>query len=39
MENKCSSDLREAMKKYTIGFQLAPLYMHKRNATERAIIT
>ena len=39
MYNEFSSDLKEAMKKYTIDFQLAPLYMHRRNATERAIIT
>ena len=39
MENQCSSDLREAMEKYEIGFQLAPPHMHRRNAAEQAIIT
>ena len=30
MDNKCSSDLKEAMKKYEIDFQLAPPYMHRK---------
>ena len=39
MDNECSGDLNEAMKKYTIDFQLAPPHMHRLNAAERAIIT
>ena len=39
MDNECSSDLKEAMKKYTIDSQLAPPHMHRRNAAERSIIT
>ena len=39
MENECSSKLKEAMKKYTIYFQLDPRHMHRRNAAEWAIIT
>ena len=35
MDNGCSSDLKEAMKKYKIDFQLAPPHMHKRNAAEQ----
>ena len=38
-ENECSSDLKEAMKKYTIYFQLDPPHMHRRNAEERSIRT
>ena len=38
-DNECSSDLKEAMKKYEIDFQLAPPQMHRKNAAERAIIT
>ena len=32
MDNECSSDLKEAMKKYGIDFQLAPPHMHRKNA-------
>ena len=39
MENDCSSDLTEAMKKYIIDFQLAPLRMHRQNEVERFIRT
>ena len=39
MYNKCSSDLKEAMKKYTIDFQLAPPHMHRQNSAERTIRT
>ena len=39
MNNDCSSDLGEAMKKYTIDFQLAPPYMHRQNVAEQAIKT
>ena len=34
MENECSSDLKEAMKKYTMDFALFPPHVHKKNATE-----
>ena len=39
MNKEYSSDLKEAMKKYEIDFQLAPPYMHRRNAAEREIRT
>ena len=39
MENECSSDLKEAMKKYGVDLQLAPPHMHRRNAAEREIRT
>ena len=39
MDNECSSDLKEAMKKYEIDFQLDPPHMHRQNAAERAIRT
>ena len=39
MDNECSSDLKETMKKYDIYFQLAPTHMHRRNAAERLIRT
>ena len=39
MDNKCSSDLREAMTNYEIDFQLAPPHMNRKNAAERAIRT
>ena len=35
--NEYYDDLKEAMQKYEIDFQLAPLHMHRRNAAERAI--
>ena len=34
MDNKFSSDLKEAMKKYEIDFQLAPPHMHRQNTAE-----
>ena len=37
MENKCSRNLKEAMKKYEIDFQQAPPHMHRRNTAERSI--
>ena len=37
MENDFYSDLREAMKTYSIGFQLVPPNMHRQNTAERAI--
>ena len=37
MDNEWSNDLKESMKKYGIDFQLAPPYMHRQNAAERAI--
>ena len=39
MDNDCSSDLKESMKKYEIDFQLAPPHMHRKNAVEREIRT
>ena len=35
MDNECSSDLKEAMKKYNIQFQLDPPHTHRRNVAER----
>ena len=37
MENECSRDLKETIKKYEIDFQLAPPHMHRRNAAEQSI--
>ena len=39
MNNECSSDFKESIKKYEIDFQLAPPHMHRQNAVERAIRT
>ena len=39
MDNECSSDLKEAMKKYETDFQLAPPHTHKQNTKEQAIRT
>ena len=39
MENECSSDLKEAMRKYTIDFQLDPPHMHRKISAEQDIIT
>ena len=39
MDNYCSSDLKEAMKKYEIDFQMAPPHMHRKNTAEREIET
>ena len=32
LENDCSGDLKEAMKKYEIDFQLAPQHIYRQNA-------
>ena len=39
MDNECSSDLKEAMKKYEIDLQLAPPHVHRQNSEERSIRT
>jgi hypothetical protein len=39
MDNEASSDIKDAMFKHKISFQLAPPHMHRRNAAERAIRT
>ena len=39
MDNEYSSDLKEAMKKYEIDFQLAPPHMHRQDSAQRAIRT
>ena len=39
IENECYSDLKEAMNKYTIDFQLDPPHMHSQNSAERVIRT
>ena len=39
INNKCSSDLKETIKKYTIDFQLSPPHMHWKNASEQDIRT
>ena len=39
MENKCSSDLKEALVKNKLYFKLAPLHLHYRNATGWSIRT
>ena len=37
MNDECSSDLKEAMKKYKIDFQLDSPHVHRQNAVEREI--
>ena len=39
MEDDCSSDFKEATKKYKIDFQLAPPHMHRKNVAEQEIQT
>ena len=39
MDNKCLGQLKAALKKNTLDFQLAPPHQHRRNAAERAIQT
>ena len=39
IENDCSSDLKESMKKCATNFQLAPPHMYRQNASEQYIIT
>ena len=39
MDNKCSIDLKEDTKEFTIYFQLAPPHMHRQNSAEWAIRT
>ena len=35
MDNECYSNLKEAMKKYEIDFQLDPPDMHRQNSAEQ----
>ena len=39
LDNECSRDLKLALKKNDIDFELTPPHMHRRNAAERAIRT
>ena len=39
LDNECSNDLKSALSKNNIKFQLAPPHQHRRNAAERAIQT
>ena len=39
LNNKCSNDLKLALSKNNLKFQLAPPHQHRRNAAERAIQT
>ena len=39
LDNECSRDLKLALKKNDIDFELTPPNMHHRNAAERAIRT
>ena len=39
LDNECSADLKLAMVKANLSFELAPPQMHRRNAAERAIRT
>ena len=39
LDNECSEELKNTFKKNNIVFQLVPPYVHRRNATERAIQT
>ena len=39
MENEASNNMKDSMTKHKISFQLAPPYIHRHNAAERAIQT
>ena len=39
MDDEASADMKKAMTKYDINYQLAPPHMHLRNAAERYIQT
>ena len=39
MDNEASTDLKSAMTKYKVDYQLVPPSMHRRNAAEKAIRT
>ena len=39
IENECSSEFKEYIKKYNIDFHIAPPNMHRQNATEQAVQT
>jgi hypothetical protein len=39
LDNEASGDLKNAMKKYKVDYQLAPPHMHRQNSAERAIQT
>ena len=39
LDNECSEDLKAALNKQKLTYELAPPHMHRRNAAERAIRT
>ena len=39
MDNKCSQNLQSATEKHNLSHQLVPPNQHRRNATERTILT
>ena len=39
MDNECSTEMKTALKKYNLQYQLVPPDVHRRNAAERAIRT
>ena len=39
MDNECSNELKQALAKEKVGYQLVPAHDHRRNAAERAIQT
>ena len=39
MDNECSKELKEAIRKADINFQLVPSHIHRTNKAERAIHT
>ena len=39
LDNEISNELKAALQKYSIAFQLVPPAQHRRNAAERAILT
>jgi hypothetical protein len=39
LDNEALHDLKEALKKYELTYQLAPPHIHGQNATERVIYT
>ena len=39
LDNECSNEVKKALAKHSISFQLMPPDSHRRNAAERAIQT
>ena len=39
MDNKAANELKQAIRKYTVSYQLTPPHIHRINAAEHAICT